>query len=255
MLTSFVDGELPVDEMAQIQEHLQNCAECAREHRRLVDTSSLIKGRLMRYEAPDVLKARIRASIAGGAREVATPSRYLPSAWSRGWPRTAAAVALVAITSSALTVVAVQRNASATSVADQVLASHIRSLMLGHLTDVMSNDQHNVKPWFNGRVNVSPEVPRLDSVGYTLAGGRLDYVDGHTAASVIYTRRQHVINVFSWPTPGAPDLASTLANKNGYHLIRSRHSGVELWIVSDLNSPELEEFAQRFDSASAQDRR
>ena len=255
MLTSFVDGELPAHEAAQIQEHLETCAECAREHRRLVDTSALIKGRLMRYEAPDVLKARIRASIAGGAGDMAIPSRAVPSVWSRRWSRTAAAVVVAAITSSALTVFAIQRNASATTAADDVLASHIRSLMAGHLTDVASTDQHNVKPWFNGRVNVSPDVPRLDSMGYPLAGGRLDYVDGHTAASVIYTRRQHVINVFSWPAPGAPDLASTLSNKNGYHLIRSRQNGVELWIVSDLNIPELKEFDERFESASAQNRR
>ena len=205
----------------------------------------------MRYEAPDVLKARIRAGLVGSPREVETRSASLPSRQRRDWMRGLAAAAIVAMVSSALTVVAVRQGAPDTSLANQVLTSHIRSLMPGHLTDVASNDQHNVKPWFNGRVNVSPPVPRLDSVGFPLIGGRLDYIDGHSAASVVYMRRQHVINVFSWPVPGGTD-ATTTSTSNGYHLIRTRRNGVETWFVSDLNVAELHDFAARFERASTE---
>jgi anti-sigma factor RsiW len=251
MLNSYIDGELSADEAAQVREHLQSCADCAREHRKLLETSSLLRGRLMRYEAPDVLKARIRSGLVGSPREVEPRARNLPSERRRDWVRGFAAAAVVAIVSSALTVVAVRQGAPDTSVANQVLTSHIRSLMPGHLTDVASNDQHNVKPWFNGRVNVSPAVPRLDSVGFPLIGGRLDYIDGHSAASVVYTRRQHVINVFSWPVPGGSD-ATTTSTSNGYHLIRTRKNGVETWFVSDLNVAELQDFAARFERASTE---
>jgi anti-sigma factor RsiW len=249
MLSSHIDGELSADESAQVREHLQGCADCAREHRKLLDTSSLLRGRLMRYEAPDVLKARIRAGLVGSPREVEPRAANLPGKQRRDWLRGLAAAAVVAVVSSALTVFAVRQGAPDASVADQVLTSHIRSLMPGHLTDVASNDQHNVKPWFNGRVNVSPAVPRLDSVGFPLIGGRLDYIDGHSAASVVYTRRQHVINVFSWPAPVGSD-GTTTSTSNGYHLIRIRKEGVETWFVSDLNISELQDFAQRFESAS-----
>jgi anti-sigma factor RsiW len=204
----------------------------------------------MRYEAPDVLKARIRAGLVGSPREVEHRAANLPRRQRRDWVRGFAAAVVVAMVSSALTVVAVRQGAPDASLASQVLTSHIRSLMPGHLTDVASNDQHNVKPWFNGRVNVSPAVPRLDSAGFPLIGGRLDYIDGHSAASVVYTRRQHVINVFSWPVSGGSDVTTT-STSNGYHLIRSRKSGVETWFVSDLNVAELQDFAQRFERASA----
>jgi anti-sigma factor RsiW len=251
MLSSYIDGELSADESAQVREHLQSCADCAREHRKLLDTSSLIRRRLMRYEAPDVLKARIRAGLIGWPREVDPRTANLPSRQRRDWVRGFAAATVVALVSSALTVVAVRQGAPDTSVGNQVLTSHIRSLMPGHLTDVASNDQHNVKPWFNGRVNVSPAVPRLESVGFPLIGGRLDYIDGHSVASVVYTRRQHVINVFSWPVPGGSDATST-STSNGYHLIRTRKNGVETWFVSDLNVAELQDFAQGFERASTE---
>ncbi len=243
-LGAYIDGELPADEAAAIKQHLETCVDCAAAHRRLLGTSSRIKTGLMRYEAPDVLKARIRASLAEPIRERPADRGLALIGRGYAWPRLIAAAAMVAIVSSGLTFAALRERAPSNPTEQQVLASHIRSLMPGHLTDVASNDQHNVKPWFNGRVNMSPDVPRLDSLGYPLVGGRLDYVDGRPVAAVVYTRRQHVINVFSWPTEEAGDLKPTASNANGYHLIHSRHNGLERWIVSDLNLGELEDFAR-----------
>jgi anti-sigma factor RsiW len=242
-LGAYIDGELPEEEASAMKQHLETCADCAAAHRRLVATSSRVKAGLMRYQAPDVLKARIRASLAE-TREA--PDQHVLVALPRGraWPRMVAAAAVVAIVSSGLTFATLRERAPSNSTEQQVLASHIRSLMPGHLTDVASNDQHNVKPWFNGRVNMSPDVPRLDSLGYPLVGGRLDYVDGRAVAAVVYTRRQHVINVLSWPAEKAGDLKPTTSSTNGYNLIHSRHNGFEVWIVSDLNLGELEDFAR-----------
>ena len=243
-LGPFIDGELPPEEAAEMEEHLKTCADCSAAHRRLMGTSSRVKAGLMRYEAPDVLKARIRATLADTSRDAADQRALVPLPRGRIWPSMLAAAAVVAIVSSGVTFEATRHSGAANSVEQQVLSSHIRSLVPGHLTDVASNDQHNVKPWFNGRVNMSPDVPRLDSLGYPLIGGRLDYIDGRNVPVVVYTRRQHVINVFSWPATGAPDLSPESSSANGYHLIRSRHNGTEEWIVSDLNVGELEDFAR-----------
>ena len=251
-LGAFVDGELPPDEMAHVEKHLSSCSDCSAAHSRIVETSSMLKTNLIRYEAPDVLKARIRASLAEHAGEVAREQR--PTLVGRGyqWPRLLAAAATVAIVSSGVTFAAMRQRNPVDSVQQEVLVSHIRSLMPGHLTDIASNDQHNVKPWFNGRVDISPEVPRFDSLGFPLVGGRLDYVDGRNVAVVVYTRRQHIINVFYWPAKGTGESTGTTTSANGYHMIHSRRNGLEVWIVSDLNRAELESFARLLTSSHSQ---
>ncbi|MEO7455035.1 MAG: anti-sigma factor, partial [Gemmatimonadaceae bacterium] len=123
-----------------------------------------------------------------------------------------------------------------------VLASHIRSLMPEHLTDVRSSDQHNVKPWFNGRTDFSPAVPRLEEQGYPLIGGRVDYMHGRPVAVVTYGRRQHIINVFSWPGGPGSDARIEEQARNGYNLLHWRHANVEYWAASDLNAAELGQF-------------
>src|SRR4051812_2790454 len=243
-LGPYVDGELPSDEASRVEAHLRGCADCAAAHRQLVDTSSQLRAGLMRYEAPDVLKARIRASLSESGLDVGPRRVPLPSRARNGWTRAVAAAAVVAIVSSGLTFAAMRDRAASNSVEQEVLASHIRSLMPGHLTDVASNDQHNVKPWFNGRVNLSPDVPRLDSIGYPLVGGRVDYIDGHNVAAVVYTRRQHVINVFWWPAADGDDGRQTVSSSHGYNLIRAQRNGEEVWLVSDLNPAELRDFAR-----------
>lgn len=165
------------------------------------------------------------------------------------WFNLIAAGLVVAVLSSAATLAATlaatHRGTSSTNVENEVLASHLRSLMPGHLTDVTSNDTHNVKPWFNGRLDLSPNVPRLDSLGFPLTGGRLDYANGRPVAAVVYMRRQHVINVFSWPSAGESTKRETTDEK-GYHLIHWRNDGMEYWVASDVNIVDLNQFVDLF---------
>ena len=244
-LHAYIDGELSADEAAEMRDHLATCDDCAAQHTRLVEATMRLKGALMRYEAPDVLKARIRASLVKPEVEVSAPPQRAALYRVIGWPSAIAAAAVVAVLSSALTLSLSNRKAADDSIQTELLSSHIRSLMPGHLTDVASNDQHNVKPWFNGRVNISPNVPRLDSLGFPLIGGRIDYVDGRSVPVIVYTRRQHVINVYSWPSSATEEKPVT-ASSHGYNLIRVPRSDEELWFVSDLNRQELEGFARTF---------
>jgi len=242
-VNAFVDGELLAEEQRDVREHLATCADCRREHEVLVATSRTLKEGLVRHRAPDVLKARIRSALA-------QPDAFAPAASPprRSWMRLVAAGIVIAAASSGLTVAAIHNPFTQQNATSDVLASHIRSLMPGHLVDIASTDQHNVKPWFNGRVNLSPTVPRLDSAGFTLTGGRIDYIEGRATAAIVYMRREHVINVFAWAEPGH-DIQATPGMKNGYHFIWERRDGVETWIVSDLNVAELAEFATRYAAA------
>jgi anti-sigma factor RsiW len=236
-----IDNELP-DETQAVRDHLASCPECTREYESLLGTSNKLKENLMRYSAPDVLRARIH----NGLGQTALQEPEVSAAPTRGrWTWLVAAGLLIAVASSGLTYSAVTRDVAARAVSDDVLASHVRSLMPGHLTDVASNNTHNVKPWFNGRVNLSPNVPLLDSAGFTLIGGRLDYLQGHPVAAVVYGIRQHLINVYSWPEAGG-DQSPSSNTKQGYHLVHWRSGGVGYWVVSDLNSPELSGFVNHF---------
>jgi anti-sigma factor RsiW len=248
-LTSYLDDELMTAEASEVREHLATCAECDREHRALVGTSLLLREKLVHHPAPDVLKARIRSAIAQPhAFESPRASRPIPVGRPR-WLLFAAAGLVIAVASSALTFVATRQGASHTAASD-VLASHIRSLMPDHLTDIVSTNQHNVKPWFNGRIGLSPPVPNLDSAGFVLVGGRLDYVEGRSVAAVVYSRRQHVINVYAWPTTESPTTATRETSDRGYHLVQWRADGVEYWVVSDLNRAELDQFVKDFIAAA-----
>jgi anti-sigma factor RsiW len=240
LIDSILDGEILGDEAETARAHIEGCRECSQ---RMAERRALSRKLRMlpRAAAPDVLRARVRAMVVA---PVVAPA---PKQGSRGFGAGLAALAAASIVLIALaTGVVLRRQSGAT--ADQVLADHLRSLGAGHLIDVQSNDQHNVKPWFNGRVNLSPAVPLLDSAGYGLVGGRVDYVGSTATAVVVYRRRQHVINVLSWQSSGRDEMSAAQV-LNGFNLIRSRAHGVEQWIASDLNRLELEDFARRYSAS------
>jgi anti-sigma factor RsiW len=244
-LNALVDDETDVANAPQIREHLAGCPECQRELQVLAETSTLLKEGLVRHAAPDVLKARLRSALAqeDPFAEAVRPRRL------RSWMTLAAAGVVIAVASSAVTL-AVSRHTETPAPDAEVLASHLRSLMPGHLTDVVSTNQHNVKPWFNGRVDFAPAVPNLDSAGFPLIGGRLDYLDGRAVAALVYGRRQHMINVYSWPsTSGPANSPAATSTLRGYHLVAWTEDGLTYWAVSDLNAKELETFVNAFASA------
>jgi len=241
-LSAYVDGELPPDRATEVAEHLSSCDECAREYEHVLATVRTLREELVRHRAPDVLRARVRSALreerlAPPARVMRTPGR----SWRIPWHVVAAAL-VVAVASSGITLLARGGRTPQSLLAEEVLTSHIRSLMPEHLTDVRSSDQHNVKPWFNGRLDFSPTVPRLEEQGFPLLGGRIDYVHGRPVAVTVYGRRQHVINVFSWPVDPDGDAAPPPEARHGYNLQRWRRDGMEYWAVSDLNAAELGQF-------------
>jgi anti-sigma factor RsiW len=127
-----------------------------------------------------------------------------------------------------------------TLLAQEVLDSHVRSMMADHLFDVPSTDQHTVKPWFDGKLDFSPPVVDLTPQGFELTGGRLDYIDGRPVATVVYRRRKHIINLSMWPDNATAPLTATM--RNGYNLLHWKNGALEFWAVSDLNASELREF-------------
>jgi anti-sigma factor RsiW len=124
-------------------------------------------------------------------------------------------------------------------------------LQQGHLTDVVSTDQHTVKPWFTGKLDFSPAVPRLESEGFPLVGGRLDYIASRPVAALVYQRRAHIINVLTYPSESAAAVAPHLETRRGFQIANWTAGGMAYWVVSDLNADELRTFCTLMREADA----
>jgi len=244
-LDAYLDGELAAPDAAELEAHLRACPDCSRQVRRRRALSAAVRGQMLRFPAPETLRAWVRA----GARAEATrTARRRAPYWSA--LAVAASLAVVAVGSRQLAL----RGAAGEAITKQVLASHVRSLMPGHLTDVRSSDQHTVKPWFNGKLDFSPPVYDFAGGGFPLVGGRLEYVDGRPVAALAYSRRQHVINVFLWPAEQGRTAGPRATTRQGYHLLHWETPAYTYWVASDLGLSELRDFVallERGDSAAA----
>ena len=162
----------------------------------------------------------------------------------------AALIVGVLLTAGVLTSV-LKAPTSTELLAQEAISSHIRSLMADHLSDVVSTDKHTVKPWFDGKLDFSPVVVDLAAQGYPLEGGRLDYLNNQPVAALVYRRQQHIINLFTWPTPNAPDAKALTFTSQGYNVITWVQSEMSYWAVSDLNFDELTTFVQLFQAQAS----
>ncbi len=241
-LDAYVDGELAEPEARELAAHLAECRECAARHDALVALRAAITAQAPYHRADAALRRRVRAEVhqAAGASRRRWPAPWRPLA-------AAAAIAFVAIGTWQLASARAARDA----IAGDVLASHVRSLLGEHLTDVASTDQHTVKPWFNGRLDFSPPVYDFAGAGFPLVGGRIDYVGGRSVAALVYGRRRHVINVFLWPAGRGSASGAAALTRQGYHLRHWTTPAFVYWIASDLGTAELDQFAGLLQSADA----
>ena len=186
------------------------------------------------YRAP----ARLRKNVRAALRREAKPAGL--SLWMPFAVGAACALLLVFFAISQMS------RAPRNTIADEVVANHIRSLLAAHLVDVASTNQHTVKPWFDGKVDFAPEVRDLAANGFPLVGGRLDYLNGKTVVALVYQRNKHPINLFIVPAPTNRPSEPSALTRRGYHLIHWARGEMDYWAVSDLNAEDLHQFAAHF---------
>jgi anti-sigma factor RsiW len=237
LIDAYADGELEAAAILEVEQHLKSCSACALAWRNVQGLKKSLKQDALYFTAPAGLRQRIKAELPSPAKSV----RQRP-AWTWNWLTTAMSGAFAVCLALLLLV----RPSSQQPLAQEIVSDHIRSLMGNHLMDVVSTDQHTVKPWFNGKVDFSPPVKDLAAKEFPLIGGRLDYVDGHSVSALVFQRHKHVINLFIWPTKeeNSKPIASTPIQ--GYNQIHWSDGGMTFWAVSDLNGIELMEFVQDF---------
>ena len=238
-IDGYLDGEFDLATSLAIERHLEACPQCRTEADSRRALLARIAAETTRFAAPDTLRHRVLRVIAAEAGGSPWPARRMPR-----WVLLVASFALVAVLSSGTTAYLMRGN-PAPGVEEQVVASHVRSLLVaGHLTDVASSDEHTVKPWFNHRLDFAPPVSDWAARGFPLLGGRLDYVDGHTVAALVYGHRRHLINLFVWPDGAARPQPLELSARQGYAVVHWSDGAMVYWAVSDLNSGELRDFCE-----------
>lgn len=239
LLHALIDSELDASHAREVEAHLATCAKCSAAARDYREMKKAIAQGGLRYTAPPELRRRIEASL---PQAQAPTRRTLLKGFAMG-------SAVSAIAASGLFAI-VLRGDDEERLQTAFVSAHLRSLQAGHLTDVVSTDQHTVKPWFNGRLDVSPPVIDLGPQGFALIGGRLDYVDGRPVGAVIYRRRQHVINLFVAQGASSEPRAATMETVQGFNIRHWSERGLDYWAVSDLATDELANFGDRFEAAT-----
>lgn len=238
LIHGYFDGELDLVRSIEVEKHLEGCDTCLQSHEAIRGVRAAANHSGVRFDPPADLEKRLRSAL---RRENEPERKSFVVRWR--W--------LLAVTSFAIVVGLVwgitqiiTRKTESDLLAQEIVSSHVRSLMADHLTDVPSSDQHTVKPWFDGKLDFSPPVKDLSRQGFSLHGGRLDYLNHRPVAALVYQRRQHAINVFVWPATGATATNERTSSSHGYNVIRWADEGMAYCAVSDLNLDELKQFVQ-----------
>jgi anti-sigma factor RsiW len=241
LIEAYMDEELDPGLTASVEEHLSGCLSCSEVYSRFREQRAEIRSAAPYYTAPAQLERSIRDALRQAvANETRAAARNLPWRWLA-----IAASILLAISVSWNLRPSSKRTAEYDLLAQNIFAGHIRSLIGSHLLDVPSTDQHTVKPWFNGKLDFSPEVKDLAAQGFPLIGGRLDYLTNRPVAALVFGRRQHVINLYTWPSDPTASSPSQFS-RNGYNAIHWSHGSMTFWAVSDLALTELAQFKELY---------
>ena len=233
------DGELDAAQAASLATHRDACPICRSTYLELRQLRERFRSEVTDHRPSAALRDAVIQRLAAAAP--ATRTTESRPARTRGWPWRAAASFVAGAALAASVTLMVVPAGQAPVLADQVVASHIRSLEPGNQPGVISTDRHTVKPWFDGKLDYAPPVKDLTSEGYPLLSGRLDYLDGRPVAALGYALAKHPINLFLWPDRAA-DLAPSFSERDGYNVIHWRRDGLSLWAVSDVEKSELEAF-------------
>jgi len=251
LLHALIDGELDAGHARDVEAHVAACQGCADRLAAFRTMHEVMSAAPLKETAPAHLRDRVEALMATPASRVVSMRQFMRPTRRSFFGGFAMGSALSAAVAASLVLTVIRRDQEQT-IADEVVSAHIRSLQAGHLMDVETSDQHTVKPWFNGRVDVAPPVVDLTAESFTLLGGRLDYIDSEPVAAIVYQRRKHVINLFVAQHLGKRHTRTIADSIQGYNVRHWSQDGLDLWAVSDIVGDELDEFVQKIASALRQ---
>ena len=234
---AYFDGELDALRSADFEDHLEICVECNAELKQISALHKRFQESDLFEQASAQLMDRIRTQISGEA----TGNRTKVFTFRRPFLISAFGALAAAAASITIVFLVFQPHNQATRITAELIDAHVRSLQPGHLTDVLSTDQHTVKPWFDGKLDFIPPVSDFSQQGFPLIGGRLDIIDGRNVAALVYSRRRHFINVFVWPYREKESNLSGSGSHQGYNWLRWQSGDMEFCLISDASATDLRE--------------
>lgn len=239
----YIDNELDVATAILVKQHLRDCSQCQPLLESRKALRALLNNPQLQFAVPNSLHRKIQSALS-----TATSSAKYQSGRKSFIPWFSVPLALAAAFSVVLGLVFLNQagmlaRSHGNALVEEVVSSHIRSLLASHLLDIPSTDQHTVKPWFDGKLKFSPPVHDFADQGFRLIGGRLDYINGREVAALVYQRRLHVVNLFIWPLQSGRNTAAESFTKDGYNVSHWDRDGFEFWAVSDVNAEDLRAFA------------
>jgi anti-sigma factor RsiW len=239
LVHALADGELDAGNARNVEAHVATCPRCARRLREVRELRAALAAGTLKFEAPASLRSRIEASapasVAAPRAAVRTSRRSLLQGFAAGTALSSAVAASV--------VVMLLRGQDQQRLVNDAVAAHLRSLQAEHLTDVLSTDQHTVKPWFDGVLDYSPPAYDFSGKDFPLIGGRLDYIADRPVAALVYGRRKHFITLLVWPAERDMPVSISSRSQQGYHQLHWKTAEYSYWAVSDLGAAELGDFA------------
>jgi len=248
LLPLYFDGELDRATSREFETHLDECVDCRNTLIELDALRHALRRDAPRYSAPDALRARIQ-------KDMAAPVARRPSRMPM--PRLALAASWVLAFAAGGVTLAAWNHVSApgeeqSQLTRDLFSSHWRALAAASPIDVVSTDQHTVKPWFAGKIATAPVVEDFSAQGYALIGGRIDYVGTERVPVLVYRHGKHVIDVFVLPQAASRGDDQPV-RLQGYVLEGATLGGQAAAIVSDMDQAELTRFRDLLDTSSRAD--
>lgn len=233
---AWLDGELDETTANDAERHVENCAECESVSVGAAHLSDAMRQSATRHRAPDHLRARITATL-DSERAGIVPRNTNPRSFWFG----AASGAGISALAAGLAILFMLPPA-ADRLAQSVTDAHTGALITGRTIEVASSSHHIVKPWFAGRVEVSPPVADFAAEGFVLTGGRVDEIAGARAAVVVYAHGKHEIDLFVWAERGSALPGET--TRRGFHAIFWKRGDLDFAAISDTERGELQKFVR-----------
>jgi anti-sigma factor RsiW len=240
-VSAFIDGELSPAEQQGIEQHLTGCHACTLRVLSATRLKAATARAGHRFAPPPEALARITAQLHSQQTQTKdqpqtkTPARIY-SIRPVAWTALAAAILLT------ISLLGWRQLHQSNTLAAELLDQHLATLSSGASPQVISTDRHTVKPWFQGRLPFSFNLPDAAALppDTTLKGADLTYLDGQPAALLLFTIHKHEVSIFLTQRSTSSTLTTLPSTREGFTLHTATTPDLRIIAVSDVNPADLD---------------